>query len=350
MNLLKKLFASGIIFLIALSFFLLIQTGQIICQESFFTNSLHYTTEGMRYWYEEHGGFMNVTGIPYAELDCKTCHIGSCDKCHAEKNDDTFSYSSAIADRQELCLSCHSRESATINFGKQLNMLDVHFAKDMSCVDCHKEVDSHGDGKLYISMRDITNPRPACSDCHEADSTLRAHTVHKGKLDCNACHVKYTITCMNCHFDQFLATGSRKGTFIALPANIFLINYNGKVTTANLQTLVYQGKKFVAYAPYYTHSIQAKARQCTECHGTEVAKQLKDGKKVSPMDYQNGKFIAKQVAIPIVADQLDWQFLDKEGDKWVILKNDKPVHFQNACYGEPLTAEQIKKLAMPFKK
>ncbi|UCE08235.1 MAG: hypothetical protein JSW07_09530, partial [bacterium] len=180
MNLSKKLFASGIISLIALSSFLLIPAGQIICQESFFEKSLHYTTEGMRYWYEEQGGFKNVTGIPYAELDCKNCHIGSCDRCHAEKNDGTFSYSVTKAEKQELCLACHSREGATINFGKQLNMLDVHFANGMVCTDCHQKDDVHGDGKFYHSMRDITNPRPACTNCHEADSTLRAHTVHKG--------------------------------------------------------------------------------------------------------------------------------------------------------------------------
>ena len=350
MNLLEKLFTRKMISLISLSFFLLVTVNSIIGQESFFKESLHYTTEGMRYWYEEQGGFKNVTGIPYDELDCKNCHTGSCDKCHAEKNNGTFSYSTAMANNQELCLSCHSREGATIKFGKQNNMLDVHFANEMVCTDCHKVQDLHGDGNSYISMRDVTNPRPACADCHEADSTLRAHRVHKGKLDCSACHVKYTITCMNCHFDQFLETGSRKGTFIALPANVFLINYNGKVTTANLQTLVYKGEKFVAYAPYYTHSIQAKARQCTECHGTEEAKQLKKGNKIVPMEYKDGKFIAKEVVIPIVADQLDWQFLEKEGDNWVIFKDNKPVHVQNACYGEPLTEKQIKRLAMPFKK
>ncbi len=350
MKLLSKCFTLTMSSLILSGFFLLVLVNPIICQESFFTTSLHYTTEGMRYWYEEHGGFKNVTGIPYTDLDCKSCHIGSCDQCHDDKNDGVFSYSVAYARKQEVCLACHSREGATINFGKQINMLDVHFANGMVCTDCHQEKDVHGNGKFYHSMRDITNPRPACADCHEADSTLCAHTVHEGKLDCNSCHVKYTTTCMNCHFDQFLATGSRKGNFIALPANVFLINYNGKVTTANLQTLVYKGEKFVAYAPYYTHSIQSPARQCGECHGTEVAKQLKKGEKVVPMEYQDGKFITKQVAIPIVADQLDWQFLDKEDGGWMILKNNKPVHVQNACYGEPLTKAQINLLAMPFKK
>ena len=350
MNPRKRLFAAKMTFLISLSILILIPVSQIISQEFFFNKSLHYTTEGMRYWYEEQGGFKSITGIPYAELDCKSCHIGSCDQCHDDKNDAAFSYSVATARKQDICLTCHTREATTINFGKQLNMLAVHFANGMVCTDCHKKEDSHGDGNPYISMRDITNPRPACSDCHEADSTLRAHKVHKGKLDCNPCHVKYTTTCMNCHFDQFLATGSRNGNSIALPANVFLINYNGKVTTGNLQTLVYKGEKFVAYAPYYTHSIQAPARQCNECHGTEEAKQLRKGEKIRPMDHQGGKFIPKKVAIPIVADQLDWQFLDKAGDGWMALKNDKPVHVQNVCYGEPLTKRQINRLALPFRR
>lgn len=350
MTLPNKCIALTMLLVIVPVFVVLISVNQVRCQETFFHKSLHYTTEGMRYWYEEQGGFMKVTGIPYTDLDCHTCHVGSCDKCHAENNDNVFSYSAEISTKQELCLSCHSREGATIKFGKQLNMLDVHFANDMVCTDCHQPQDVHGDGKSYHSMRDIDNPRPMCTTCHEPDTSLRAHTVHKGKLDCNSCHVKYTTTCMNCHFDQFLATGSRKGTFIGLPANVFLINYNGKVTTANLQTLVYKGEKFVAYAPYYTHSVQAKARQCTECHGTELAKQIKKGKKVVPMEYKDGKFIANDVVVPIVEDQLDWIFLDKEDGKWVLNKNEKSVHVQNACYGEPLTQKQINKLAMPFKK
>jgi len=350
MNRTRKLVASGIVSFFALNFFLMIPTSQIIGQDAFFDKSLHHTTEGMRYWYEEQGGFKNITGIPYAELDCKSCHIKNCDQCHDDKNDGVFTYSVATAQKQETCLACHSREATTINFGKQHNMLDVHFANGMVCIDCHKEQDVHGDGQFYHSMREINNPKPTCANCHEADSTLRAHTVHKGKLDCNACHVKYTTTCMNCHFDRFLETGSRKGNSIPLPANVFLINYNGKVTTANLQTLVYKGEKFVAYAPYFTHSIQSPARQCAECHGTEEAKQLKKGEKIKPMDFQDGKFVAKQVVVPIVADQLEWEFLDKEGDSWVILKNNKPVHVQNVCYGEPLTKEQVKKLAMPYKK
>ena len=47
---------------------------------SFFQKSLHATGEGMRYWYEEQGGFMAVTKIRYAQLSCKNCHVQSCDQ------------------------------------------------------------------------------------------------------------------------------------------------------------------------------------------------------------------------------------------------------------------------------
>jgi hypothetical protein len=155
---------------------------------------------------------------------------------------------------------------------------------------------------------------------------------------------------MNCHFGRFVESGNRKGNFMALPANVFLINYNGKVTTANIQTLVYNDEKFIVYAPYYTHAVQAKARACTECHGTDLVKQIKKGEKVAAMEFKNGAFVPHDVAVPIVPDQLNWPFLTKEGENWVVLDNEKKVHVQLACYGTPLTEKQIKRLAMPFKK
>jgi len=346
----KRLFSKKIFPVILLACVMLIGGALLMAQDAIFKKSLHSTTEGMRYWYEENGGFKDVTGIPYSELDCKSCHIETCEKCHAEKKGETFSFTVNKAKEMETCLPCHSREAATFRFGKKNDMLDVHIANDMVCSDCHKAEDVHGDGSFYQSMRDTNAVRAACSDCHEPDSTIRAHTVHKGKLDCNACHVQYTTTCMNCHFDRFLETGSRKGNFMALPANVFLINYNGKVTTANVQTLVHKGEKFVAYAPYFTHSVQKQARACTNCHGTDLVKQLKKGKHVPGMKYEDGKFIPHECVVPIVADQLDWQFLDKEGENWVQIKNDKPARVQFVCYGTPLTKKQIIKMAMPFKK
>ena len=45
--------------------------GVPIDWESFYHKSLHATGEGMRYWYEKEDGFMQITGIPYADgEDC----------------------------------------------------------------------------------------------------------------------------------------------------------------------------------------------------------------------------------------------------------------------------------------
>ena len=87
--------------------------------KSFFDNSLHATGEGMRYWYEEEGGFMQVTGIPYKDLGCKSCHANSCDKCHAEKEGDNMVFTLKKANKKETCLKCHARAGAAAKFDKK---------------------------------------------------------------------------------------------------------------------------------------------------------------------------------------------------------------------------------------
>ena len=52
-------------------------------KDCFFLTSLHYTTNGQRYWYsQENGGLEQLTGIPYDDLACQKCHTASCDDCH----------------------------------------------------------------------------------------------------------------------------------------------------------------------------------------------------------------------------------------------------------------------------
>ena len=43
-------------------------------------------------------------------------------------------------------------------------MKDVHLAHGMQCVDCHFEIDVHGNGKLYGEPRNATTI--TCIDCH----------------------------------------------------------------------------------------------------------------------------------------------------------------------------------------
>lgn len=344
---------------IGLAFILVLSSGWFIInneaeenEKSCFYSSLHHTGEGMRYWYEENGGFKDITGIPYEQLDCKNCHIKSCEQCHAVKEGEKCSYSVKKARDSKTCLACHSREKVTFLLGKRKDCLDIHYKNGMVCADCHKGSDVHGDGIFYKTMRDSNAVGVSCKDCHSLeDDKSKAHTVHNGKLDCAACHIANSTSCLNCHFDSFLDQGKRAGNFFPpIQDWTILVNYKGKVTSGNVQTLVYKGKKFIAYAPYFTHAVQAKARTCADCHANTAVKRIKKGKSVPMAIFKDNKMISWQGVVPLVPDKLHWDFADKEGGKWILLKSkEKPV-VQFACYAEPFTKEQVKKMARAYKK
>jgi hypothetical protein len=250
-------------------------------KEPCFYSSLHHRGEGMRFWYEENNGFMDITGIPYTELDCGNCHVKSCDPCHAAmegEKGDVCTYSIKKAKDKATCLGCHSREKATFAINEKKGNLDLHVASGMGCTDCHTALDVHGDGTAYKTMRDVGAVKAKCTNCHEfeEDELSRAHKVHKDKLDCAACHVANTTTCLNCHFTKFLETGTRAGNFFPpIQEWILLVNYNGKVTSGNVQTLVHEGKTFITYAPYFTHAVQKEGRACTDCHAEIQGRQIR---------------------------------------------------------------------------
>lgn len=320
--------------------------------ESCFSRSLHYTGGGMRYWYEEPNGLMGITNIPYEQLACKHCHISSCDQCHIKKDGEKCSYSVEKAKDMQTCLPCHARAKATFAIGKDKGSLDVHIAAGMVCADCHKGGDVHGNGMLYRSMRDDGAVSASCTDCHKPkENEIRPHTVHRGKLDCYACHVSNSISCLNCHIDSFLKTGNKEGNFLPPVQDwLLLVNYKGKITSGSVQTAVYKGRKFIAYAPYFTHSIQAKAKDCADCHGNDAMKLIQKDRSVPMAEFKDGKMVSWQGVVPLVPEKLRWSFLDKVGDEWVAIDNNEPPKIQFAGYGEPLTKEQVKKMGMPFKK
>jgi hypothetical protein len=49
-------------------------------------------------------------------------------------------------------------------FAKAVHLKDIHLEKGMHCVDCHFNVDSHGNGKLYGEVRNAIEIQ--CTDCH----------------------------------------------------------------------------------------------------------------------------------------------------------------------------------------
>lgn len=338
--------------LVPVTTWLVIADGGKVEKKSCFYNSLHATGEGMRFWYEENGGFKTITGIPYEKLDCQTCHVKSCDKCHAVKNGQKCSYSLKEARSSKTCLACHSREKVTFNMGRKNKCLDVHVANGMGCVDCHKGDDVHGDGTPYRTMRDDGAVKAKCAECHDLEgSESRSHTVHKGKLDCAACHVANTTSCLNCHFDKFLEQGTRKGNFFPpIQDWTLLVNYRGKVTAGNVQTLVYKGKTFITYAPYFTHAVQDKARKCADCHANKAVKLISKGKSVQMAKFSKDQMVSWKGVVPLVTGQLKWDFADKKDDQWILLKTREKPMIQLSCYATPLDKEQIKRMAKPYKK
>jgi hypothetical protein len=312
--------------------------------------SLHATGEGMRHWYEAKDGFMRVTGKPYDELSCKGCHAPTCDKCHTKKEVETKTFTGTEAGKKENCISCHVRMNAAANMDKKLKIEDVH--ADMACTDCHNSKDIHGDGNAYVSMRDEGAVSASCSaaDCHGGiDMEKRPHKVHKDKLACIACHMSSSISCYNCHFDKVVETKKRKGNFIPVKSWTMLVNFRGKVTTGNAQTLVCKGKKFVAYVPHFTHSVVKEAKTCADCHGSDAAKKMIKGESVSMGEFKDGKLEPFKGVVPFVPELIQWPWLDKDGDKWVKMKSDEKPLIQKAAYVEPLTKEQLEKLAKPEK-
>jgi hypothetical protein len=323
--------------------------GQKNALEISFEKSLHHTGEGMRYWYEKDDGFMGITGIPYVKLDCGTCHTKNCASCHGTEKP----VEPPPAIEMTTCLKCHTRAKVTMDTDKKNDCEDVHFKSGMGCSDCHKVSQMHGDGKAYSSMRSPENPRIECLDCHKDgdkafNATTRSHAKHKDDLACNACHVNCTMSCYNCHFDTFLATGSRKGTFIPNKESLLLVSYKGKVTSGIGMSLVHEGKPFVAYAPYYTHSIMKKGRACGDCHKNEAVTRMKAGEQVPMTSFADGKVVAWKGVVPLVKGKISWTFFDKTDGGWSPLP---AIEFkeQFAAFAEPLTESQLKKLGMTAK-
>ena len=323
------------------------------CLTSFFSKSLHFTGAGMRLWYEEEGGFMQITKIPYDQLYCKKCHVRSCDQCHAKEKKAKLVFSSRKARDINTCLPCHSREGLTFGFDGERNSLDVHLAAGMVCADCHWRYDIHGDGRFRPSMRHPKGVRASCKRCHEEqakespefDPETVSHQVHGDKLDCAACHVRDTMACYNCHFGNFLKTKTKKGNFVPMKDWLLLINYEGKVTSGSAMTLVYRNKKFIAYVPYFTHSVSPAGRDCDECHLNEAVNKIEKGEKVPVVAFHQGKVVPWKGVVPLVRGKLEWVFLSRTKSGWAPVPSQEDPLVQFAAYGTPLTQEQFNNMA-----
>jgi hypothetical protein len=313
---------------------------------TFYEKSFHFSATPMRTAYEAADGLMQLSEVPYDQLDCNNCHVRTCDRCHATEKNGKMSFSLEKARDMNTCISCHGKQGLTFMLGKQMKTLDVHIAKGMVCADCHKGPDMHGDGKVYRSMREPGAIKADCASCHTDRPVSQSHTVHNDKLDFTACHVSTSVSCMNCHFDTFVKTGEREGNFFLNNSYLLLMNHDNKVAAGTAMSFVTKQKKHIVYSPQFTHTVQKKGHDCAECHANEAVKLIEAGQTVPMMAFKEGKPDAWKGVVPTVHEKLGWVHKDKDGDKWIPLTSNEPALVQ-WWYSKPLSRQQIKNLAQP---
>jgi hypothetical protein len=242
--------------------------------EELLETSQHGTTRGMEYWYEEEqGGFESLTGVPYSQLGCFGCHVepSECTTCHEE----TKAFVDTPTD--DKCLACHGRQGAEMNHG----FTDVHRDAGMMCADCHGANTVHGDGEPENSMLVGNTIEVRCTDsgCHENVPGNTFHGVHGDNMECAACHTQSVVNCYNCHFESEVA-GVGKIAFGQFKNWRLLLlrdredGSDPKIDVGNFMTLTYEGKAFVAMAPFYAHTISKNAiEDCDDCHNNEYVEE-----------------------------------------------------------------------------
>ena len=317
--------------------------------ECIFKSSLHYTAGGMGYWYDKaQGGLETITGVSYDNLGCKNCHISTCDVCHKTEMNGKVVYSNEPAKKQDLCLKCHAREASMMKINEKANIPDVHFASGMQCMDCHTTREMHGDGVKYLSMKQLGAMDVNCEQCHDKITQTTSHKIHGDNLDCKSCHVQQVVSCTNCHFETMLNEGKR----VAIPVSgwEFLMNYNGKVTSANMQTFVVPGNKtFMIFAPQFSHSVSKQGKKCEDCHNNSNVEKINSG-TIDLTWLENGKVEQVKGVIPVV-DGVKYNsvYQNYYNGNWTPIKNPQDPKVQYVSFGTPLTKEQLKRLTVPQK-
>lgn len=328
-----------------------------------YATSLHRTGMGKQTFYDANpnGGFEVYTQVPYDALACKGCHEPGaggkvkgergCMSCH--ETDDPQLGAEVDATLQGVCGPCHGRQKAE---ALKHQFPDVHRDAGMDCMACHTLEDVHGDGNEYASMLEDGAIDANCQDCHTSVASNVYHNAHAEDIDCSACHTESVVTCNNCHFeteieaDQKVAYGQFKNW-------IFLLNRNGKVHVGNYQSVTYQGRSIVAFAPFYAHTITRRAIEgCDDCHGNPAVEDWHEDGVIDLVVWDetkndpNGKNLTyQQGVIPVPPNffqgglRFDFVNLDQPaGTQWSFLKTGADIY--QMLYASPLTEAQMEAL------
>jgi len=322
--------------------------------------SLHGTSDGMRWWFEEPDGFGALSGLSYDDTGCNSCHVyatgegamgteDGCSSCHAAD----FS-----VDMPAACFRCHSRQSVEANV---MELTDVHTDSEQlnGCYGCHGFDEIHGDGTSYDAMYSAGQFKNDCEDCHSGDNappSNAAHSMHLDSLHCDSCHMQTVITCYNCHFDSLVDEHVKRAY---QPMNGFVMLANdvdsGKIRPVSYQSVVYGEHQFIAFGAYHSHSVTEVGRSCAECHGdgfsgNAIMEELNTTGKIAVTEWDPaanegaGGIVHAQGVIPFVPDVFSYAFVDYDSgtETW----SPTGVADFDYQYGliEPLTQDQIMSL------
>ncbi len=274
-----------------------------------FTRSLHYTVRGIVLgWKEGPGKDLNLP-VPKS---CLKCHIENCSVCHVLHG---------YIPNETVCLKCHKIIGEEYMGYYVVNGVkikapnpDIHFKYHLTCLDCHRSADIHGNGKEYNFAFNAV--QVSCAYCHMNSSAvvhgirpkqynpnLRIHAIHRGIVSCIACHSSWYVTCVNCH----LKTG--KVDKVNIHDFYLLRGPDGKLYPAYKMTVIYGNKSFTYWSIIFPHTITAKGRNCNLCHGnndTKVFGVYAKGRAIGPngttFAYPPAKLV---VRVPIIGIKID---------------------------------------------
>jgi thiosulfate/3-mercaptopyruvate sulfurtransferase len=138
---------------------------------------------------------------------CAACHTSSCGGCHVSRpkfakkgfiNGHIFQKRS---DPFNQCTACHGSRVGNEYYGMR-GQGDVHISKyNMDCVACHEAEEMHAAAPADLPGRYHLKEIVACTDCHQnlEYGSVRDHSIHIGKVQCQVCHSQTYVNCYSCH-------------------------------------------------------------------------------------------------------------------------------------------------------
>ncbi len=340
----------SLLFILTFIFLLYAAEEKANDKRSVFEKSLHYTANGLRYWYsKEQGGMEILTNTPAEEVNCTKCHIESCDQCHIKEIDGKKIYSLQSAKSEQACRDCHGYGGIQKDEkGNEIPITDVHFKAGMKCMDCHTNREIHGDGIEYNSAADEGALDVKCENCHSELSKNMSHNLHSKNIACMACHVAERPSCHNCHFDTRIK--DKKSYSFEFKNLHFLVNQKGKVTLATMLSFVYKNKTMISFGPKFVHNVKKEGRGCKECHNADLLREVRENKLVLAT-YENDKMSNVEGIIPVM-DGFKWNlfWMNWEDGKWIPIKEPSQPIIRYSRYCSPITKEQFNKMEEAAKK